>query len=354
MFMLKKLKTFSEIMDDTFLEIFKSDKKVIMLGLGINDPKKIFNTTTKVCKKFPERVFDVPISENSITGIAIGCSLNNLKSIITHQRLDFSLLTVDQIVNQAAKWYYMFDGKKSVPIVIRLIVGRGWGQGPQHSQSLHSIFSHIPGLKVVMPSTSRSAKSLMKAAVRDPNPVIFIEHRWLHNLKFKEKNSKNIEKLGKAKILKNGKDITIVSCSYMTVEILRLSSYLTKNSISHEIIDLQTISPLDKKTILKSVKKTKRILILDIGHKSFGLSSEIIALVTENLRIKLKTIPQRIANPDTPTPTSHILSKKYYPTKYEICLKIFEMCGKIKKINKKDFPEDKYSDQPFKEFTGPF
>ena len=248
----------------------------------------------------------------------------------------------------------MFDGKKNVPLVIRLIVGRGWGQGPQHSQSLHSIFSHIPGLKVVMPSTSRSATFLMKAAVKDPNPVIFIEHRWLHSLNFKEKISKKIEKLGAAKILKNGRDITIVSCSYMTIEILRLGSYLKKNHISHEIVDLQTTSPLDKKTILKSVKKTKRILILDIGHKSFGISSEIIALVSENSKIKLKTVPQRIANPDIPTPTSYTLSKKYYPTKYEICSKIFKMCGKTKKINKKDFPEDKYSDQPFKEFTGPF
>lgn len=350
----KNIKTFSERIDDCFLEIFKSDKNVIMMGLGINDPKKIFNTTNKVSKHFSRRVFDVPISENSITGIAIGCALNNLKPILTHQRLDFSLLTLDQIINQAAKWHYMFNGKKNVPLVIRLIVGRGWGQGPQHSQSLHSFFSHIPGLKVVMPSTSSSAVMLMKQSVKDPNPVIFIEHRWLHNIRFKEKKFSNSTKIGKSRILNSGKDITIISCSYMTIEMIRISDYLKKNNISFELIDLQTISPIDKGTIIKSVKKTKRVLVLDIGHKSFGISSEIITLITEKIGDQLKHNPERIANPDIPTPTTYSLARKFYPTKFQICSKIFEICGIKKKIKKSDFPEDKYSDQPFKEFTGPF
>ena len=352
--MLKKQKTFAECIDDTFLKIFKKDQKVIMMGLGVNDPKKIFNTTNKVSEKFPNRVFDVPISENSISGIAIGCSLNNLKPILTHQRLDFSLLTLDQIINQAAKWYYMFDGTKNVPIVIRLIVGRGWGQGPQHSQSLHSFFSHIPGLKVVMPSTNSSAISLLQASILDPNPVIFIEHRWLHSLKFNNSIRGKIEKLGKAKILKKGKDITIVTCSYMTIEVLRIKNYLKKNNIDFEHIDLQTISPLDVKSILKSVSKTKRILVLDTGHKSFGISSEIISKVSEKLGKKLKYNPERIALPDIPTPTSYILAKNYYPTKKDICKKIFQMVGRKIKLDKIFFKDDKYSDQPFKEFMGPF
>lgn len=348
------IKTFAESIDDCFLEIFKSDKNVIMMGLGVNDAKKIFNTTNQVSKHFPERVFDVPISENSISGIAIGSALNNLKPILTHQRLDFSLLTLDQIINQAAKWYYMFNGKKNVSIVIRLIVGRGWGQGPQHSQSLHSFFSHIPGLKVVMPSTSESGVALMKASVKDPNPVIFIEHRWLHNLKFKEKKLYKLKKIGKARIMNKGKDITIISCSYMTIEMLRIGEFLKKNNISFELIDLQSISPLDTNTILSSVKKTRRVLILDVGHKSFGISSEIMSIISEKIGNKLKINPERIANPDVPTPTTYSLAKKFYPTKYEICSKIFKMCGIRKKIKKDQFSEDKFSDQPFKEFTGPF
>ncbi len=350
----KNLLTVAEALDNVFLEIFQKNKKVIMLGLGVNDPKKIFSTTTKVCQKFPKRIFDVPISENSISGIAIGCSMNNLVPILTHQRLDFSLLTLDQIINQAAKWYYMFDGKKNIPIVIRLIVGRGWGQGPQHSQSLHSFFSHIPGLKVVMPSSSSSAYLLMKAAVKDPNPVIFIEHRWLHNLKFDIGNKKKILKLGKSKIIKKGSDISIISCSYMTAEVLRLSSYLKKNKINFELIDLQTISPLDKKTILSSVKKTKRVLVLDIGHKSFGISSEIVALISENLSNILLSKPMRIALPDIPSPTSYKLAREFYPTRYEICKIIFKIMGINKKIPDEIKKIDKFADQPFKEFTGPF
>ncbi len=353
--MQNRQKKFYEALDDTFLQVFKKDKKVIMLGLGVNDPKKIFNTTSKVSKNFPDRVFDVPISENSISGIALGCSLNNLKPILTHQRLDFSLLTFDQIINQAAKWFYMFDGKKSVPLVVRLIVGRGWGQGPQHSQSLQSFFSHIPGLKVVMPSTSSSAKSLMELSIKDPNPVIFIEHRWLHNLSFINKSKKKEKKLGKSNILRKGKDISIVSCSYMTIELLRVTKFLNKNKIDFEHIDLQSISPLDKKTIINSVKKTKRLLVLDTGHTSFGISSEIISLISEKIGNELKCNAQRIALPDIPTPTTFALAKQYYPTKYQICKKIFDMLGK--KFNSKNnilFKSDKYSDQPFKEFMGPF
>ena len=350
----KEFKSFSDNLDDTFVKMFKKDKSIIMMGLGINDPKKIFNTTDKVSNKFPNRVFDVPISENSISGIAIGCALNNLKPILTHQRLDFSLLTLDQIVNQAAKWFYMFDGKKNVPLVIRLIVGRGWGQGPQHSQSLHSFFSHIPGLKVVMPSTSESVGPLMEAAIKDPNPVIFIEHRWLHSLKSNNKVKNKIKELGKAEILKKGKDITIVSCSYMTIEVLRISEFLKKNNIDFELIDLQSVSPLDYKTILNSVKKTKRLLVLDIGHKSFGISAEIISIVSEKLITKMKYSPQRIALPDIPTPTTFVLAKDYYPSKYDITKKIFTMCGLKRKLPKNTFGNDLYKDQPFKEFTGPF
>jgi pyruvate dehydrogenase E1 component beta subunit len=346
--------TVAESLDNIFFNIFQKHKDVIMMGLGINDPKNIFNTTKKVCKSFPKRVFDVPVSENSITGIAIGCSFNKLRPILTHQRLDFSLLTFDQIINQAAKWFYMFDGKKSVPIVIRMIVGRGWGQGPQHSQSLHSFFSHIPGLKVVMPSNSENAASLMYASVLDPNPVIFIEHRWLHDLKFNFRSNLKIEKIGKAKIIKTGKDLTIISCSYLTVEMLRLFPYLSENKIDVELIDLQTISPLDHDTILKSVKKTKRVLVLDIGHSSFGISGEIISKISENLLEKLKYRPQRIALPDIPTPTSYFLAKKYYPNKFNICKKIFSMLGIKKKVSNLIVDKDKFSDQPFKEFTGPF
>lgn len=350
----KKNITFAEAIDKTLYKIFKNNNNAIIIGLGVNDPKTIFGTTTTIKNKFPERVFDMPLSENSMTGIVTGASLNGLKPILVHQRLDFALLSMEQIINQAAKWFYMFDGKKNVPILIRMIVGRGWGQGPQHSQSLQSIFSHIPGLKVVMPSTVESAQNLLSSSFNEKNPVIFIEHRWLHNIKGKEILISYQDKIGKSKIIKKGKDISIIASSYMTIEILRILKYLNEHKIDAELIDLQTISPIDNKTIIKSVNKTGKCLVLDTGHKSFGVSAEIISTITENCYSKLKTKPIRIANPDYPVPTSFSLSKYYYPSKYEI----FETILKILKIKKKPprvlISKDKFQDQPFEGFTGPF
>ena len=352
--MQNKIYSVSESIDHTLLKIFQRNKKVILIGLGANDPRNVFETTKSVAKHFPNRVFDMPLSENSMTGVIIGASMRGLLPIMVHQRVDFSLLSFEQIINQAAKWYYMFDGKKSIPIVIRMVIGRGWGQGPQHSQSLHSLFSHVPGLKIVMPSSPENASNLLYSAVLDPNPVIYIEHRWVHYIKAKLSNKLKKEKIGKCKIIKYGKDITIVTCSYMTVEVLRLSSYLNKEKIDFELIDLQTIAPLDKETILNSVKKTKRLLVLDIGHKSFGISAEIMATIFEKCYNILKSPPSRITNPDLPTPTSFALSKYYYPNQYDICNEIYKILGIKKKISKDLKPKDFYQDQPFSSFTGPF
>ena len=350
----KKNISFSTGIDLTLYKIFKLSNKAILIGLGANDPKAIFGTTQTVKTKFPKRVLDMPLSENSMTGVTIGASLRGLKPILVHQRLDFAMLSMEQIINQAAKWYYMFDGQKNIPLIIRMIVGRGWGQGPQHSQSLQSLFSHIPGLKVVMPSTTESVQQLLVDSFYDNNPVIFIEHRWLHNIKGKELKNIKKKKLGKSKILKKGKDITIVSNSFMTVEMLRILKNLRSKKVDIELIDLQSISPLDTNTLVNSVKKTGRLLVLDTGHKSFGISGEIISIITEQCFSKLKSKPERIANPDYPVPTSFALAKHYYPSKYYICSKIFEMLNINEKPPEILFSKDLYQDQPFKDFTGPF
>ena len=185
---MQKDKLFSEAINEALFECLKEDNKTICFGLGIGDPKEIFGTTKNLVKNFgSKRVFDTPTSENALTGIAVGAAINGSKVIMTHQRLDFALLSLDQIINNAAKWHYIFNGKYKVPITIRLIIGRGWGQGPTHSQALHGLFSHIPGLKVMTPFFSSDAKNLLIQAIRDPNPVIFIEHRWLHGQKGKIK-----------------------------------------------------------------------------------------------------------------------------------------------------------------------
>ena len=248
-----------------------------------------------------------------MTGVITGAALNGFRPIITHQRVEFALLSIDQIVNQAAKWYYMNAGQQCVPIVIRMVIGRGWGQGSQHAQSLESWFAHIPGLKVVMPSNPYDAKGLLISSIQDNNPVIFLEHRWLHNLTDEVPSKEYNVPIGKARVVKEGKDITLVAHSYMVIEALRCAQILEKHNVSVEVIDLRSIRPLDEKTILESVKKTKRLLVADNGWIHFGVSSEIIALVTENIFEKLLSKPVRVGMFDAPSPSSRALANQAYP-----------------------------------------
>ena len=173
--------TFADAINDGIRLAMAKDKKVLCYGLGVTDPKNVLHTFNLESEFGSDRVFDIPCSENAMTGIAVGAALRGYRSVLTHQRLDFALLSMDQIVNSAAKWHFMFGSKNSVPITIRMILGRGWGQGPTHSQNLQSWFAHIPGLKVVSPSNAYDAKGLLLSTIFDPNPVIFLEHRWLHN-----------------------------------------------------------------------------------------------------------------------------------------------------------------------------
>ena len=351
---IKKEYSYAEGINNALELALKKDKNILCYGLGVTDPKGVFGTTIGLEKKFgTRRVFDIPTSENAITGISIGSALNGVKSIVTHQRLDFFLLAMDQLVNSAAKWHYMFGSKKSVPITIRLIVGRGWGQGPTHSQSLQSWFNHIPGIKVVMPTFAEDAKGLLLSSIFDPNPVVFIEHRWLHNIKTKKIVNKKI-KIGKARICKKGMDITIVSMSYLTLEALTAAKFLLKKfKIQAEIIDLRSIKPLDWKTIFDSVDKTRRLLVLDTGFTTGSVAGEIIAKISINKFKKLKAAPDRLAMPDVPEPTSFALTKNFHITSEKIINKVLKIMNiNHKKI--KNIKNLKYHDQPGEWFKGPF
>ena len=279
-------KKFSSAVNEALLAVMKKDKNVIIMGLGVDDPKAIFGTTKNLKNFFPGRVFDLPTAENGFTGFAIGLALNGKKPIISHQRVEFSLLSIDQIFNQAAKWNYMTAGKKNLPIVIRLIIGKGWGQGTQHSQSLEVIFSHIPGLKVVCPSTPHNAKGLMLSSVEDKNPVIYFEHRWLHDTIGKVPNKDYKIKIGKGRVVKKGSDISIISFSYALIECLKAWKILKKLGVNAEIIDLQSLKPIDKKIILSTARKTKKVLVVDNGWKIYGISSEVISIIAENILLK--------------------------------------------------------------------
>ena len=352
---MERIISYYKAINEAICQSMNLDKSVICYGLGVTDPKGIFSTTSGLEACFgKDRVFDMPTSENAMTGIAIGASLNGMRPIMTHQRLDFFLLAMDQLVNNAAKWHYMFGGQSSVPITIRLIIGRGWGQGPTHSQSLHSWFAHIPGLKVVMPSTAYDAKGLLLSAIFDNNPVIFMEHRWLHNFLGDVPEEDYRVPIGKARILKEGNDITIISLSYMTIEALHAIEVLEKNGISSELIDLRTISPIDWETIYSSVKKTGRVIVLDIANETLSVAGEIIARISMELFDYLKIAPKRIALPDLPTPTSPALTKVYYKRAEDIAEMVGKMFDKELSIEEIIMNRKTPHDVPGDWFKGPF
>ncbi len=332
---------------------------VFIIGLGVPDSKGIFGTTLGLVDKYGrDRVLDMPASENGITGVCIGAALTGMRPIMTHQRIDFALLTMDELVNNAAKWHYMFGGQLKVPIVIRMIIGRGWGQGAQHSQNLQALFAHIPGLKVVMPTTPYDAKGLLISSVEDNNPVIFIEHRWLYNTKGYVPEKMYRVPIGKAKIVRKGEDITIAATSYMTIESIKASNVLEKIGVHPEIVDIRTIKPLDRNLIIKSVKKTGRLLVVDSGWTTGGIAAEVITSVVENIYNDLKCPPQRICLPDIPTPTSYALTKYFYPRDVNIIKVVLKMLNKseieIGRIMKREQKNKIPLDVPDMSFTGPF
>lgn len=299
----------------------------LLMGLGVPDPKGIFGTTIGLQQKYGnERVFDIPLSENAITGVALGAAISGMRPILTHQRLDFALVSIEQIVNQAAKWGYMFNGLMSAPLLIRMVVGRGWGQGPQHSQSLHSWFSHIPGLKVIMPSNPFDAKGMIISAVKDNNPVICIEHRWLYETSGEVHEGYYEVPIGEANTAVSGTDITIVGLSYSTLECLQAAKKLAFLGISAEVIDLRSVRPIDSSKIFKSVNKTGRLIVVDYAEALCSIASEIISTVAEK-GVPLQAPPIKITLPNYPTPTSQFLEENYYPGVDEIVVSTLKILG---------------------------
>ena len=337
-------------------EALATDPKLVVMGLGVNDPKGVFGTTLGLHQKYgKERILETPTSENAVTGIGVGLAVTGHSAVMVHQRLDFFLLAMDQLVNSAAKWHYMYGGQKSVPITIRLITGRGWGQGPTHSQNLHSWFTHIPGLKVVMPAFAHEAKPLLLASIKDPNPVIFLEDRWCHVQKVEEHTllgSENIP-IGKAEVTAKGDDLTLVSAGFSAVESLRAILFLQTHGVNAELINLRTLKPLDTETIYNSIKKTGRLLVVDSGSEISSFASEIISLVSRNCFGSLKSAPQMITAPDVPEPTSHGVTESFKFSAIDIAGKVLEMLDFSNPLDLSSL-RNKPHDAPNKTFMGPF
>ncbi len=303
-----------EALREALDQALKIDSRVYAMGQGIDDPGGMFGSTKDLHKKYgSERVFDTPLSEEGVVGMAIGSAMAGLRPVSIHNRPDFLLMAMDQIVNHAAKWSYMFGGQVSVPLVVRACIGRGWGSAAQHSQALDAMFIHTPGLKVVMPSTAYDAKGLFLASVADNNPVIFMEQRWLYKHTGYVPEDPYFLPLGKGVVKREGKDVTIVAVSHMVIEALRAAEQLQKEGISVEVVDPRTLKPLDEGVIFSSVKKTGRLVIAELGWKTCGFGSEVIARVSEDHPKVLKSAPIRISYPDLPTPSSFVLEEAYYP-----------------------------------------
>jgi pyruvate/2-oxoglutarate/acetoin dehydrogenase E1 component len=350
--------TYVDAIRESMDQMLEADPSVFLIGEGVPDPKRIFGTTKGLAEKYgPDRVMDMPVAENGMTGILIGAAITGMKPVLVHQRIDFSLYAMDQVINNAAKWYSMYAGQKSCPLVIRMILGKGWGQGNQHSQNLQSLYAHIPGLKVVMPSSAYDAKGMMVAAIKDPNPVIFIEHRWLHNTTSHVPEELYEVPIGQSEVAKEGKDLTIVTWSYMKLETMKAVEFLEKEGISVEVIDIKSLSPLDYDTIQKSVAKTKKLLVVDASWKHNGFAGEIIARVAEDDSLSLTTHPKRITFPDYPSPSTPGLCQYYYAGMKEIYEKVHHMLDipdMPEHSSVMEYDDSRIKDVPDKNFTGPF
>ena len=310
----ERTRTFVEaVREATDLEMSR-DPNVVLFGLDVDDPKAIQGTTLGLPEKFgPGRVFGTPLSEDAMTGAAIGMALAGLRPIHVHIRMDFLLLAVNQLLNVAAKSRYMYGGRVNVPLVVRSMIGKSWGQGAQHSQGLHSFFMHVPGIKVVAPSTPYDAKGCLAAAVRDDDPVLYVEHRLLHFQKGPVPAEAYAVEPGKARVAVRGDDVTIVGISYMQVEALRAASYLADVGVRAEVIDPIWLNPLDTDTIVESVRRTGRLLVVDTGWTNCGAAAEIAARVAERLQGERDFRFKRMGFAPTTCPTTPVLEDLFYP-----------------------------------------
>jgi pyruvate/2-oxoglutarate/acetoin dehydrogenase E1 component len=291
--------------------------EVFVIGQGLWSPWYVGNSMTDLDKKFGvERIIDTPVSESACTGAAVGASLAGMKPIVVHPRMDFMLYAMDAIVNQAAKWSHMVGGQAHPCVTIRGIINRGGEQGAQHSQALHAWFAHVPGLRVVMPATVADARDLLIASVLSPDPVMYIDDRWLYELEddLPPVVELNLDEQG-PRILQNGDDVTIVGSGYATSLAVQAAVELANHDISAEVIDLRVLNPFDASTIVKSVEKTGRLLVVDSSWKNAGFAAEVIASVCEKVKPGvLSAAPIRVTLPDASAPTPRVLEEKYYTT----------------------------------------
>ena len=320
--------TYAQAIREAHALLLENDPRVFLIGQGLRSPWYAGGSLEGLDSEFgPERVMDSPVSENATTGAAVGAAIAGMRPIVFHPRMDFMLLALDPIINQAANWSYMFAGQVSVPLVIRAVVNRGGEQGAQHAQAMQALFMHLPGLKVVMPSTPYDAKGLLIAAVADGNPVLYIDDRWLYDEVGPVAEEMYTVPIGTAAVRKEGADVTIVATSYMALEAMKAVAVLAERGIDAEMIDLRSIKPWDRELVFDSVRKTGRLVISDAAWKTAGVAAEIAASVSTELFDALKAPIQRVTLPDAPAPVSVALERAYYITAGDIVTAVERAVG---------------------------
>jgi pyruvate dehydrogenase E1 component beta subunit len=343
--------TYCEALKEATAYILEKHSNAFLYGIGVPDHTEIFGSVKGIYEQYGDRrCFDVPLCEDTLAGFGLGAALGGLTPIFINIRVDFLLLALNQLANMISSYQYMMNGSYPLPFVIRAVIGRGWGQGCQHSKSCQSIFAHIPGLKVVMPTTPSDAKGLLISACEDMNPVVFIEHRWLYWQEEEVQEGPFRSTIGEGRVLRKGKDVTIVATSWMNVETLKAADILRRKAgVDVEIVDPRTIYPLDEQIIYESVNKTHNCIVADNDWTFCGFSSEVAALVSDNCFPSLENPVKRVGFKHTPCPTARHLENEFYPNSIEIiqCVQELLDLGSIDLLD-----EEFYSNE--NRFKGPF
>jgi pyruvate/2-oxoglutarate/acetoin dehydrogenase E1 component len=321
--------TFAQAINEALTEEMRRDPRVFIIGEDVAEAGTPFKVLSGLVKEFgKERVIDSPISEAGISGIGVGAAMTGMRPVVDIMFGDFITLTMDQLVNQAAKIHYMSGGKLKVPMVLRTTLGASRRSAAQHSQSLHAWLSHIPGLKVAVPSTPYDAKGLLKTAIRDDNPVVFFEDKMMYQLKGPVPAEEYAIPLGTADVKRAGRDITLVATSSMVHVALAAADALQTSGVSAEVVDVRTTVPLDKEAIIESVKKTSRAIVIDEGYERYGVTAEIASVIADGAFYYLDAPVKRMGAMDVPVPFSPVLEDQTVPTPEAVAAVAKRLCNK--------------------------
>ena len=311
---MRRLKYWQAISEGT-VQCMEADPSIFVAGIGVDDFKGIFGTTRGAFERFGRaRVIDIPNCENAFAGVTIGAAAVGKRPLVVHPRNDFMFLATDQLINLAAKWRYMFGNKSGVPVVTRAIVGRGWGQGATHSQSLQAMFGHFPGLYVAVPASPADAKGLLVSALQGSTPTIILENRALYEHEGEVPEAPVPVPFGKGRVVREGSDVTVVAASLMVHEATRAADMLAEQGIQAEVVDARSVRPLDEEIILSSVAKTGHLVVADTSWARFGFAAEVAAVVAEKAVGSLRAPVRRVTPPDCPAPVSKPLEEAFHPS----------------------------------------